>query len=243
MQRSRKKRGTERERLIWQGIVDYANGDFTSPESSLEPLKILLSRCMGELELGSGWREVIEVQRGATRDRKKQMEESLRYWAAHHHSDLKKVLLWLSAPRENGSLGEAAVQLLQKHTEGISWALGPTYAEFDETGANGVPAFYYRHLSSCWSIMSAICAFLCNRIDQFQDGDLDLLEAIPVRICDRPGCGRFKLPERQRDACYCSNKCRSADHQSQKSPQEKAEYMASYRKRPLTVKAKKRGVK
>ncbi len=78
--------------------------------------------------------------------------------------------------------------------------------------------------------MSPICKFLVDRIRQFQDGELDLAEAIPIRICDRPGCGRFKLPKRQTDKCFCSGTCRSADYQSNRPPKSKRDYMREYRK-------------
>ena len=242
-----KERGAERERLIWQGIVDYANNDFTSPESSLEQLKALISRCLGELVIDISycerWRDVLEVKSGATRDRKKQLEESLRFWALNYQPDFKNLLVWLCIPKANHHLSKAAIEFLQKGCEGISWSIGPNY-DFDENGENeSAPVFFVPSVSSCWSIVSPVCLFLRDRIWQFQEGELTLSQAMPIRICDNPGCGRFKLPERQREACYCSGKCRSADHQSQKAPQDKAEYMASYRKRSPNAKAKKRGVK
>jgi hypothetical protein len=225
----RKERGAERERLIWQGIVDYANTDFTQSKSALRQLTMLIGACVFEL----GIRDITEVERLA-RERQIQMEESVRFWAAKYQPEFNKVLLWLTAPRKHSAFGTKAIQFLQQHSNGIGWVLEPTYERFDATENDGIPVFYFKHVSSCASIMAPICAFLCERIEQFQDGGRKLLEAIPIRVCDRPGCGRFKLPTRQKDKCYCSGKCRSADHQSQKSPQEKADYMADYRKRPPT---------
>ena len=238
MRRVRSERGAKRERLIWQDIVDYANADFASSKSATKQLTKLIENGLIELEM----RDISEVECLA-KDRQIQTEESVRLWAVKHQPDFKKVLLWLCAPREHGALAPNAIQLLQQHSNGIRWKIEPTNDNFDATEKDGIPVFYFKHVARCVSIMAPICVFLCERIEQFQDGGRELREAIPIRVCDRPGCGKFKLPERQKEKCYCSGKCRSADHQSQKSLQEKAEYMAMYRKLPPTVKPKKRGAK
>jgi hypothetical protein len=220
-------RKEKRERLVWQGIIDYANADFTSSKSATKQLTKLIENGLTELEM----RDIAEVK-SLARERQIPMEESARLLAVKYQPDFKKVLLWLTTPGQQSVLGAGAIQFLQRHSSNIKWVLEATDEEFDATGENGTPAFYNKRVLSCDSIMAPICAFLFDRIDQFQDGGRDLLEAIPIRICDRPNCGRFKLPERQRDVCYCSGKCRSAHFQSQKDPTEKAEKMREYRKHP-----------
>jgi hypothetical protein len=172
---------------------------------------------------------VVQEVAQYSRDTGRTEYESLRFWAIYYQPELRKVLAWLAEPQSNRDLGPEAVRFLQAHSAGISWNIDEANDNFDETGNDGAPIYFWPSLGCCQSVMSPLCRFLVDRIWEFQEGELDLREAIPLRTCGRRGCHRFKVPERQKDKCFCSDACRAIEHQNQKSSEEKAAYMRKYR--------------
>jgi hypothetical protein len=251
MMRSAKLQAQSKRREIWQGIVDYVNADFSKDaEKALRSLEKLVGTCEGlsgvweesGINLWAQIEEVRVIRANAKGEEEEAWMASIRLSAMRHQDELRKVLTWICAPKENVDLAHDAVDFLQRGCDGISWRLDFNN-EFDEAGEDGYPIFFFRFLERCESVVSPVCVFLRDRLWEFQEGDLPLTEAVPIRMCANPGCGRFKLPERDRTPCYCSGRCRSAHFQRNKSADDKAERVRGYRKLPPTVKTTKRGGK
>jgi hypothetical protein len=217
------------DRWIWQELVNYANADVAADQKALDGLEALVNYCIKTRGVGYDSRNIDEVSYWAE-ETGRELEDSFRYWAVFYQPEFKNLLRWLCAPNEHLDLGRPAVQFLQRHREGLVVDLGFPNNEFDETGERGYPIFFWESIVSCASIMSPICDFLVERIRRFEEGEIALREAIPIRICDRAGCNKFKLPERQKDRCFCSSACRATDYQSKRLPEQRAAYMRNYRK-------------
>jgi hypothetical protein len=157
------------------------------------------------------------------------VEKSLEHWAMRYQPEFRDLLTWLCSPAAHSDLGSDAARLLHLHNEGLSVLIDDANDNFDETGNDGYPIFFWPSLNHCESILSPICRFLVDRIWRFQEGDLPLKDAIPIRICERTGCNRFKLPKRRKRTCFCSDRCRSASYQSKRPRKQKSEYMRQYR--------------
>jgi CGNR zinc finger len=68
--------------------------------------------------------------------------------------------------------------------------------------------------------MSLICKF----VFEFAN---DPPKFLPIRVCKRPGCDRFIVPERIGRKEYCSPKCGSRDHRP--AAEENKDYIWLYR--------------
>lgn len=241
--KSRTARPHKPSRAIWQGIVDYANANLESDQGAARSLGGLVVYCFNRLGIG-GFENVVKIfeigygneERGLT------IEESLAYWGSHYQPAFRRLLMWLCDPSKHLELSSQAAQFLQKMIEGLEISVEkPNFVII--SGNERIPAdppnlrlylkykplFVLPTLRSCASIMSPIGRFLVDQILRFQDGEISLKEAIPIRVCYRVGCGRFKLPKRYRDLCFCSSRCRSAYHQSKKSREEKNASMRKWR--------------
>jgi len=219
-----------RTRLIWRDIAEYANADLASNKRAVGKIKMLIGNCLDWL--GVPVDRLLDIDEIATyaREHHTTDETALRHWAIRYQPEFRKVLTWLCSPVAHSNLGTDAARLLHLHNEGLSLDIDFANDKFDETGNDGSPIFFFPALNSCESILSPICRFLVDHIWRFQEGDLPLRDAIPIRICARTGCNQFKLPERRKQTCFCSDRCRSASYQSKRPRGQKSAYMRQYRK-------------
>lgn len=213
---------------IWQGIVEFANADFASDTNAPKRLGGLVSGCLDWFGSGPNPLTTVveEINRYVTTEKATE-EDAIRFWGAQYQQELREVLTWLTAPKQHRDLGAKVMRFLQENDRGLSFDISDPNYEFDESGNDGYPIFFWPSLHRCDSIMSPICKFLIARMWQFQEHDSALSEAIPIRLCERQGCNKFKLPQRQRARCFCSDKCRARSHQEKT---DWAAYMREYRK-------------
>jgi hypothetical protein len=144
---------------------------------------------------------------------------------------------WLCAPDKYPELGKEAIKFLTRKSWGAITKIEDN-SEFDDKGNNGTPFFYLITDILYPSIMHPICTFIFERIDRYHKGELKLEEAVPIPTCQRPGCGRFVVPQRPGRMEYCGSRCRSQDHQlGNISSGEQRDYMWLYRleREPIAI--------
>jgi hypothetical protein len=102
-----------------------------------------------------------------------------------------------------------ALRLLEFGARGESWNIDlsenpldkPGRGDFDEEKER--PVLYFVKEVKHASIAGPICKFIFDYVDDQRKKDL------PIRICKRPGCGKFILPERVGRKEFCSSLCGS----------------------------------
>ena len=234
-----KLRNEELNRLIWIALVRFVNTGTAQElveafDRSAARIPAIFSLTdVDELqEAGKALSEDIEVSD------KERAVLGVVALAPRYHEAFRRVLTWLSAPEKNSDLAKDAGKFLGNFSAELKWTLRDANDEFDQTGEDGFPIFLWPSLEYCRSIASPICQFILDRIWEFQEGDIELRNAIPVQICEREQCGNFTLAERQGRKRFCSNQCRALAFQ--RSRPDWNEYMRQYRKvkRNRTLKAK-----
>ena len=166
----------------WKAVVDYVNA---GPSDVLAAANQVLASC------GFWWAQV---------DMKEDLNEQT---AAAHQEDIRKLLIWFSTRGQSpirfncdGKLTLTPVQFLNNHAHGVRW-------ELEDYGEPNDPAApYFIRLEEYDSLLSPICAFLVAEVSGPKGDD------IPVRICQRAGCGHFLFPKREGRKLFCSDRCR-----------------------------------
>ena len=147
---------------------------------------------------------------------------------------LRGLLAWIADPnRLSPAERRVALSFLLEHGEQelARYDFDPN-DEFDDTGNIGYPLFYWKRPHSFESIMAPIARFIFERLEQYNEGELQLDDAIPIVLCKREGCGRFSVSQRKTKD-FCSASCRTLNRQKQ-NPAEHAAYMRRYRKENYT---------
>ena len=138
---------------------------------------------------------------------------------------IRELLTWLANPYERRSLANQSAYFLMVFGADIQmeWTSNDKYRP-------GAPLLTEK-IEACQSVLSPVCCFIKDQIDRHDLHGEPLSSAIPIILCDRPGCGRFRLVKTARPAAnvFCSNLCKAKFHQSQKSLEEKADDMRTYR--------------
>jgi hypothetical protein len=226
-----KLRSEERNRLVWEALVRYANTAkppalaeaFERSASTIPVGYMLRLKDVDEVrEIGKDLSQGVEVT-----DTQRALLGVV-VLAPRYHEAFRRVLSWLSAPKKNSALARDAGKFLGGFSAELKWTLRDANDEFDETGEEGYPIFLWPNVEHCRSILSPICQFILDRIWEFQEGGTELKEAIPIEVCEREGCGNFTLPERRGRRRFCSDKCRALAFQ--RSRGDWNEYMRKYRK-------------
>lgn len=201
----------EWERHIWGALVEYAN---TGEQHQFETLIVdALDWIGGDAD---DIDECRDVKRGAT------VEEL----ASRYRGDIRNVLAWLSLPQDRERATNACHFLMQ-HGNAITMTWSDT--AFDPKDKDAM-------LISEWpdaigSVVAPVCRFIKDQIDRYDLMGEPLRDVIPVGMCDRDGCGKFRVMKLNRPGhFFCSNLCKATFHQANKSSEERAEYMRSYRK-------------
>jgi len=214
MAKTKKNRAQQRrewERRIWSALVDYAN---TGENNHFKTLAVdALDWIGGDAD---DLDECRDVKRGAT------LEEL----AARHHEDIRTMLAWLSAPQDRRR-AESACRFLMRHGNAIKMTWSDT--AFDTNDKDAL-------LISEWpdeigSVVAPVCRFIKDQIDRHDLMGEPLRDVIPIGMCDREGCGKFRVMKLNRPGhFFCSNLCKAKFHQAGKSSDEQAAYMRNYRK-------------
>jgi len=233
----------DRVQLIWAGLVRFANETLDGRALSMETLLALratIALCvLGNQDLEDVQGEVFtlgffeDVYRLQTA-KKISVDDAFSILAVDLHPRLRLLLAWIADPnRMSHDDRQAALSFLLEHGEQemAQYEFDPN-EEFDETGNVGYPIFYWKRPRSFETVMVPVARFIFERLEQYNDGDIALDDAIPIVLCRREGCGKFSISQR-RTKDFCSASCRSLNRQKEK-PEEHAEYMRQYRKNNYT---------
>ncbi len=217
--------GAGRERRVWLDIVRYANADLSVDARAygsflrvlydLTPAPDLTEFRLAEFGQAGDFFYLAEL--GGAR------KSELIALAVHHQTSLRKLLLWLCRPKSHPELRLGALRFLEVNARGEDWHidyLEDPVGDSSELREGRCPFLYFIKRGKFASIMSPICKF----VFEFANDPPKLL---PIRVCKRPGCDRFIVPERIGRKEYCSPKCCSRDHRP--AAEENKDYIWLYR--------------
>jgi hypothetical protein len=218
------------DRLIWYAVVQYANADIRDSAGLAEGIfafDILLRLCVHRLSDSFDIEDPLADLSpfGDLQSDRASYEARVRSL----HIEFRAMLAWLADP--NGfpkELRQRAFQFLMQHgaKDALAFDAYPN-DEFDETGNDGYPLFYWKMSFRYRSVLTPVATFILECIDKYQEGDLELNEAIPLILCRRPECRRFAvLLRKTRD--FCGDSCRTLFRQKNKR-EDWADYMRKYR--------------
>jgi hypothetical protein len=203
---------------IWEMLVEYVNAE--EGGASARAFTALVNAAMdwigGEgLDRYGNMNDLEscrDVEAGA----------SLDTLADRYKADMRSLLTWL-AGRADTTLAARSCEFLMRHGNAIELHWEAT------TGDTLISEWP----ESCGSVVSPVCRFIKDAIDGHDLHDEPLRSAIPIALCDRPGCGRFRLVKVSRDAAhvFCSNLCKATFHQAARGKDKNAQLMREYRER------------
>lgn len=216
-----KQSGLERTRRIWKGIIQYANAENKNASENLRRVLNQLTPEPPEFDQLEGYEDIPSYAKSASSNPSvPDLENAFQVLAARYQNDLRNLLKWMCAPKDHPELRIDALQFLESNAHGHHWRLcldDDPIEDFDDWHI-----FFLKEVEYT-SIMSPICEFIFDRIEDVH-GSIELDEAVPIRICKRPGCGKFILPEKTGRKKYCSNLCCSLDHENKKPREERTDY-------------------
>jgi len=213
-----------REKSIWRGIVWFANADmhteYRSYDAFREFLIYLIDPDFGTIE-NLEFQDIVKAQK--TQDK----ESAFRRCVDQGQAVLRRLLLWLCDPNKHPELGRESIKLLFAVGNVIEgeWERND---RFDATGNDGEPFFFTKRVTQYGWLITPIFHFILQRIERYHEGEVELQEAIPVRRCEREGCGKFLVPARTDRKKFCSGKCLRLSHPP-RSGEENRDYMRVYR--------------
>ena len=234
---------TDRARLIWAGLVRFANEKFEGHVLGVDAtlaLRATIALCVhGSQELeelqGSVYGlEFFEDVYRLQKMMKISVEDIFSSIALKLQPQLRGLLSWIADPNRMGpAQRRAALSFLLDHGEQelARYDFDPN-DEFDDMGNVGYPLFYWKRPRSFETVMAPIARFIFERLEQYNEGELPLDEAVPIVLCKREGCGNFSVSQRKTKD-FCSASCRTRNRQKEK-PEEHAAYMRRYRKNNYT---------
>jgi hypothetical protein len=215
--------GPNRERHIWERILGYVNAELPTDAKAYEALFEALFALMPEFSAVRNTLGQYEFSRDDLASRTGQ--NLVISQALDQQQGLRKLLLWLCKPKSHPELRVEALRLLEAGAHGEHWWIDygqDPVADFDPNfdEKTGHPLLYFVKQLEYTSIVSPICKFIFDYVD-------DPPKGLPIRVCERPGCSKFMLPQRAGRKEYCSVKCCSLANK--KSPKEVRDYMFLYR--------------
>jgi hypothetical protein len=233
----------DRARLIWAGLVRFANENFKGKALSVDValgLRATIALCvhgnerLEEVE-GSVYKleffeDIYQIQRAT----KVSTEDAFSIVALELHPKMRGLLAWVADPnRMSPRERRAALEFMLQHGEQelARYDFDPN-DEFDDTANVGYPLFYWKRARSFETVMAPIARFVFERLEQYHEGDLPLEAAVPIILCRREGCGNFSVSQR-RTKDFCSASCRTRNRQKENA-EAHAEYMREYRKNNYT---------
>lgn len=234
---------SDRSRLIWTGIVEFANHAGSSsriPKILGMKLRATLVLCTHSDETPFEQRgsvhelECFEDVRRLAQSTSSSPDEAFLTLAARAHPSFKSMLQWIADPNscDHAQRVESLGFLLQQGNEGQARYEYEVNDKFDDTGNIGYPFFYWKRPEAFETILAPIAKFIFECIEGYHDRGIPLDQATPIVLCRRDGCGRFAISERKTKN-FCSDSCRSLNRQKEKA-EEHAAYMREYRKKNYT---------
>jgi hypothetical protein len=153
---------------------------------------------------------------------------SLADLAHRYKPEVRELLTWLAnGANHDAKLIYRACAFLMHHGNAIVMHWEPILPKSD-----GEDDLILEWPESCRSVLSPVCRFIKAAIDRHDTDGIPLRTVIPIVLCDRPGCGKFrmvKVVNREAAHVFCSNLCKATFHQSAKTRDEKAKYMRGHR--------------
>jgi hypothetical protein len=149
---------------------------------------------------------------------------SLNTLGARHHEEVRRVLVWLADPNQNVKLAHQATDFL-RHGTGIRMSITPHW----DFGKQKDEPLILDWPEACESVVAPVCKFILDQIERHDMFGEELSKVVPIRLCERSGCGRFFITERSNRARFCSSTCRAGAHRDKLSRGEKAAQMRKYR--------------
>jgi hypothetical protein len=199
---------------IWRGLVDYANAsDLGSNPEALKNLAHTLSECMPWMAR-TAFEEDIPAMialRANPEDSlsrvsvwpwsksAEQLANQFQQEAIEYQPQVRQVLTWLSDRKKNEKDRANAFAFLREHTRHIEFVQGdPAFAPEEEESRYFTPGgvlredFPYRTFS-----YKDLADVTCDFIQK----EHELRRQVPIRICNRPGCGNLVIQFKKREYC------------------------------------------
>ncbi|HEY6349677.1 MAG TPA: hypothetical protein VI636_09730 [Candidatus Angelobacter sp.] len=226
-------------RLIWQGILRYANSNLHNDKGLVEAIPAFIATtvlCINRYEDISETRNPFEtlpfgdLKTDLTTAKNVLLQKRI----CALQAPFRRMLTWLTDPSCcSVPLTNEAFDFLLEHGGDGAVEFGfDVNHEFNHAGdAGGSPIFYWKTPLGYKTILSPIASFILERINQYQFSTrgerLTIDEAVPLIICKRPTCLRFVIP-RRKTKDFCSSSCRTLYHQKIKA-EDHAAYQRKYR--------------
>jgi hypothetical protein len=207
--KSRAQKRHDREKRIWSALVEYGNTGKGFERLVNDGLDWIGGDAEADLEQSE------DIKAGG----------SLETLAARYRENVRTLLTWLARPEDDKAAGPACAFLMQ-HGNSIRYEW--RQADFDPRDKDS-------SLISEWpewivSVVAPLCRFVKDQIDRHDVDGEPLRDVIPIGLCDREGCGNFRVIKLYKPGhIFCSNLCKATFHQSRKTKRAKAQYMREYR--------------
>lgn len=233
-------------RLIWHGIVRYANADLRGAKGLGEAFLafqgftlLCVNRLRDSIDMATlqdlSFGDLEAMRTRVTRTTFEATYDAFCHRLALLHPQFRAMLTWLADPNacQPASRNQALRFLVENGGEGaIEFDLDAN-DDFDDTGDEGAPFFYWKTDSGYRTILSPVARFILDRLEQYHTDAsrlrLTLEEAVPLILCKRPSCGKFAIL-RRRTRDFCSASCRTLYRQEAR-PEEHAAYQRAYREK------------
>jgi hypothetical protein len=215
---------TKRARLIWEGLVRYAN----SEQGDLEDLRKTVSRCMP-------WAARLSVLGFA--DFVLNNSEAFAKQAAEYRPPIRDIVAALCGePRRLPAEASAFLMDHGGHVR-ISFDEAPFDPDDEEhfEESNRVwqlsgepkkrPLGIYTRSKNYQDLADPICDFILNELERITEDD----GQVPICACEGPNCNKFIMPERIGKGRFCSDACKSAYYRRKNSPSASNDYQWLYR--------------
>jgi len=131
----------------------------------------------------------------------------------------------MSAPDRHKELAAKATKFIAIHAAGVAMDISPNWSY--ESDADDPVILQWPN--SCDSVVSPVCKFILDQIEQHDLEEERLKDVIPIGLCERSGCDRFFLIERAGRGRFCSSRCRAGAYQGRLTKEQRASRMRKYR--------------
>jgi hypothetical protein len=245
-------------RKIWRGLVDYANAtDFESNPEALNYLARTLYECMPWMARTAFEEDVPEmIALRTNRDllcrkvgeeqvwysfrREEQVADQFRQQAIDYQPPVRQLLTYLCDGKQIEEYRSQAFAFLREHTMHIEFAHGdPAFAPEKEqdryfTLGGALKDDFPERTLSYKDLADVICDFVQK--------EHELRRQVPIRICNRPGCGNLVIQFKKREYCRtpaCDRERQKRDDDVKKIKNRDSVFLCRLRALPLAMRRKK----
>jgi hypothetical protein len=210
---------------IWSGLVDYANANLETDTEALLGFADCFEECIPWTARKREWEENQGITRSfKTKHRPIQNSKGFLADAANFQPDIRNLLAWLCNPKPSPDDTAHAVQFLRTHINHIQRNIfddprleaAQIGLEPWKVGSKSCRMWWAHRTSTYQCMIDPICDFILKEHERFHDEEFETVRKdksslmVPIRICARPGCGKFIMPERTDRKKYCSDVCRAS---------------------------------